>query len=246
MPEAIQVPITRIYVACSEYYLNTPPSQLACLGIIGLNGLIFLAWRIPAIEPLMRTWFMHWPAGNQHRVVTLATSVFSHQSFAHYAFNSLALYSFGSAAYTFLAAPNTHSHHGDASSIASLLGLDAIGPYLATSTNTPHFLAFFLAAGLFSSLCSHLNTVIFRLPRFLRDISSSHRISSLSAIASHAGVLPSLGASGAIYATLTMTSLAFPEASVSLIFLPFIPIKIGWGVAGMVAVDLFGLIKGWR
>jgi rhomboid-like protein len=191
----------------------------------------------------MRRYFMHWPVGQNHRVVTLATSVFSHQSLTHYAFNSIALYSFGAAAYQYLSRPNAQDI--DALSSDSWFGFDH-GPYLGTSTTTPHFLAFFLAAGLFSSLSSHLNTVLFRLPRLIRDLSNAARVSSTSALAAHSAVLPSLGASGAIYATLTMTSLAFPEASVSLIFLPFVPIKIGYGVAGMIAVDTLGLIRGWR
>lgn len=242
-PESLKVPITRVYISLSETYLHTPPAQLVCLGIIGFNGLVFLAWRIPRFEPLMRRYFMHWPVGANHRVITLATSVFSHQSLPHYAFNSIALYSFGSAAYTFLSRPNAQDI--DAINNESWFGFD-FGPYLGTSTTTPHFLAFFLAAGLISSLTSHLNTVLVRLPRLLRDLSNTARVSTASALAAHSAVLPSLGASGAIYATLTLTSLAFPEASVSLIFLPFIPIQIGYGVAGMVAVDVLGLIRGWR
>ena len=244
-PDSLKVPITRVYISLSETYLHTPPAQLACLGIIGFNGLVFLAWRIPRFEPFMRRYFMHWPVGANHRVITLATSVFSHQSLPHYAFNSIALYSFGSAAYQFLSRPNARDIDAINNKSDSWFGFD-FGPYLGTSTTTPHFLAFFLAAGLVSSLTSHLNTVLVRLPRLLRDLSNTARVSTASALAAHSAVLPSLGASGAIYATLTLTSLAFPEASVSLIFLPFVPIQIGYGVAGMVAVDVLGLIRGWR
>jgi len=247
-PESVQVPFTRVYITLSEAYLHTPSAQLASLGIIGFNALVFLAWRVPRWGDKMSRYFMHWPVGPNHRVITLATSVFSHQSLAHFAFNSIALYSFGSAAYTWLSRPNVKdidAVSGSRSSSSSFFGFDH-GPYLGTSTTTPHFLAFFLAAGLASSLTSHLNTVLFRLPRLLRDLSHSARVSTASALAAHSAVLPSLGASGAIYATLTLTSLAFPEASVSLIFLPFVPIKIGYGVAGMLAVDTLGLIRGWR
>jgi len=235
-PESVQVPFTRVYITLSEAYLHTPSAQLASLGIIGFNALVFLAWRVPRWGDKMSRYFMHWPVGPNHRVITLATSVFSHQSLAHFAFNSIALYSFGSAAYTWLSRPNVKdidAVSGSRSSSSSFFGFD-------------HGLAFFLAAGLASSLTSHLNTVLFRLPRLLRDLSHSARVSTASALAAHSAVLPSLGASGAIYATLTLTSLAFPEASVSLIFLPFVPIKIGYGVAGMLAVDTLGLIRGWR
>lgn len=243
LPESFLTPITRIYISLSESYLHTPSSQLVCLGIISLNGLIFGLWHIRRVEPFMRKYFMHWPVGQNHRVVTLATSVFSHQSLVHYGFNSVALYSFGSAAYAYLAKPDAHD-----SGSTDWFGFSTggSGPYLNTSTHTPHFLAFFLAAGLFSSLSSHLNTVLFRLPRLIRDLTHSARVSTATALAANSAVLPSLGASGAIYATLSMTALAFPEASVSLIFLPFVPVKIGYGVLGMVAVDAVGLIRGWR
>ncbi len=226
LPESLATPITRIYISLSENYLVTPPSQRTCLSIIALNGLVFLAWKVPRLQNTMRHWWMHWPVGRNHRVVTLATAVFSHQSLPHYAFNSIALYSFGSAAYSYL------SRDG--------------GVGLPSSTSTPHFLAFFLAAGLFSSLSSHLATTLVRVPALLRDLATPGRISSIATLAAHQSVLPSLGASGAIYATLTLTALAYPDASISLIFLPMVPIPIGWGMVGMVGVDLLGVIWGWK
>lgn len=233
LPEGIKTPLTRIYISASESYLVTPPAQLVCLSIIGLNACVFLAWKIPRLEPTMRRFWMHWPVGSNHRVVTLATAIFSHQSLPHFAFNSLALYSFGSAAYAYLAHPEREYWDG-----ASVI--------LPSSTTAYHFLAFFLTAGLFSSLASHLSTVLVRLPRLLRDLASPARVSSISALAANQAVLPSLGASGAIYATLTMTALAFPDASISLIFVPWVPIPIGAGMVGMIAVDLLGMVRGWK
>lgn len=242
LPPALSTPFTRIYVSFAESYLTTPPSQKVCLSIIAFNGAVFLLWKLPSprIQAAMRHWWMHWPVGRHHHVITLATSVFSHQSLPHFAFNSIALYSFGSAAYTYLSKPPKDSDYS--SSHPSYAALHQ----LASSTTSYHFLAFFLTAGLFSSLSSHISTVLIRLPRLLRDLRTPGRISSASALAANSAVLPSLGASGAIYATLTMTALAYPEASISLIFVPFLPIPIGWGMAGMVAVDALGVIRGWR
>lgn len=59
-------------------------------------------------------------------------------------------------------------------------------------------------------------------------------------------ILPSLGASGAIYAAVTLTALAYPDAVVSLIFPPTWPIPIQWGVGALVLVDVFGVLRGWR
>lgn len=153
---------------------------------------------------------------------------FSHQSLPHFAFNSIALSSFGAAAYSFLASPPTGSER------------------MPTSTHTPHFVAFFVAAGLASSLASHLFTNLVRLPRLIRSINHPARLSSPQALAVHQAILPSLGASGAIYAALTLTACAYPETSVGLIFVPFFSFPIGMGVAGMVTLDLIGLIRGWR
>ena len=44
----------------------------------------------------------------------------------------------------------------------------------------------------------------------------------------------------------SLTALAYPSASIYLLFLPFIPIKIGWGVLGVIAFDVTGIIKGWK
>lgn len=63
---------------------------------------------------------------------------------------------------------------------------------------------------------------------------------------SAARILPSTGASGAIWASLMVTALGWPHTTVTLIFFPFVPISIGTGVFGLVALDLVGLIRGWR
>ena len=59
-------------------------------------------------------------------------------------------------------------------------------------------------------------------------------------------ILPSLGASGAIYAAVTLTAFAFPETEISLIFPPTNPIPIQWGVGGLVLLDVLGALRGWR
>ncbi|WOO78596.1 Presenilins-associated rhomboid-like protein, mitochondrial [Vanrija pseudolonga] len=227
--------IVRSYVMFSEWRIESPPAEVVPMAIVAGMGVIFLMWQSPRLQPFMRKWFLHRPVllGARPKkewanCVTLITSVVSHQGLAHYAFNSIALISFGSAAYTYLATP------------------DPALPHLATSTHTPHFLAFLLAAGLFSSLGSHLFTNLVRLPRLLRALQSPARLSSAQALAAHQAILPSLGASGAVYGALTMTALAFPDSRVSIIFLPWFSLPIGLGVFGMVAVDIVGLIRGWR
>ena len=64
-------------------------SQKVVWGIIGLNALVFLGWRLPAAHSFMNRHFVHHPYAN--RPYTLLTCVFSHQQIAHFAFNMMAL-----------------------------------------------------------------------------------------------------------------------------------------------------------
>ncbi|KAJ7890568.1 hypothetical protein B0H14DRAFT_2689874 [Mycena olivaceomarginata] len=95
--------------------------------------------------------------------------------------------------------------------------LDRSPSDLLESTTKYHFLAMFISAGLVSSLASHMVKV---------------RIGSL-------------GASGAIYACVTLTAMAYPDLKISLLFLPWgVPIRLG--VGAMMTLDLVGIIRGWR
>ncbi|ORX40474.1 hypothetical protein BD324DRAFT_647404 [Kockovaella imperatae] len=235
LPKFLQTIILRTSVMILEGELNTPPATLVPLEIIGTMAFITLAWRGRRTEGFMRRWFLHRPVvfstsakKKWQESITLFTSILSHQTLPHLAFNCLALYSFGGAAYSFLSAPPPGTTP------------------LLSSTYTPHFLAFLLAAGLTSSLASHLWTNLFRLPRLLRALANPARISSPQALAAHEAILPSLGASGAIYAAVTLTACAYPNSGVSLIFFPFFAIPIGMGVGGMVMLDVIGLIRGWK
>ena len=58
-------------------------------------------------------------------------------------------------------------------------------------------------------------------------------------------LLPSLGASGAVYSCLVITALAFPNAEVALFFPPGFSMNIQTGVAGAILFDLTGIILGW-
>lgn len=159
--------------------------------------------------------------------------------------------------------------------------------HLKESTTTYHFLALYLscvyplsydppyltvilhAAGLFSSLASHLVTTRFVYPRLLSKLVHPEKtgppgtiakiFSSLSsaarsyarpaatdAAAAAPTILPSLGASGAIYSSIIMSTLAFPDAEVALIFPPTPPFPIQYGVGGMVLLDCIGILRGWR
>lgn len=117
-------------------------------------------------------------------------------------------------------------------------------------------------AGLFSGLVSHIVSARIRFPQLVLKLVSNPSAAAgsassiaggslksaaqLSAKDASSSILPSLGASGAIYAAVTLTAMAFPETEISLIFPPTFPIPIQWGVGGMVALDVMGVLRGWR
>ncbi|GAA5982146.1 hypothetical protein JCM10908_004758 [Rhodotorula pacifica] len=161
-------------------------------------------------------WLAHQPLSG--KAVTLLTSTFSHRTLTHLGFNSIALFSFSSATFAALS-------HSDSD-------------LLPRSTSRYEFLALFATAGIVSALASHV--------WFSRVIAGGLLKRGLTTREARSAILPSLGASGAIYALVSLTALSFPSTSVSLIFLPFFPIPIGLATSALVAVDLIGLLRGWR
>ena len=111
------------------------------------------------------------------------------QSLLHFGFNSLALFSIGAAASEWLSRPSRSAEQGTS---------------LLRSTSRYEFLAFFCVAGVLASTGSHLWSMRVLLPRI-------SRAALTGAVARP--VLPSLGASGAIYACLSVTAFAFPSVS---------------------------------
>jgi len=166
---------------------------------------------------MMNSW-LHAPLSGKS--YTMLTSTFSHQNLLHVGFNMFALYSFGSAAFDWLGTQQ-------------ILNRDR----LPESTYVYHSIC---VAGLASSLVSHLVSTRIRFPRMVAALSSNPQ--SASKIPS---IMPSLGASGAIYATVTLSALALPQASVSLIFLPWFQLPIAVGVGGIITLDIIGALRGW-
>ena len=100
IPRVIAYPFIVGYARLAEDYLNCSDGRKAAYKIIAINSVIWFLWQIPRLKPFMGRNFTHNPLSG--RSTTLLTSVFSHESFLHLVFNSIALASFGSAAGTFL------------------------------------------------------------------------------------------------------------------------------------------------
>lgn len=119
-------PNSRILIVLTEYYSSLSEYQRTCLGIIAINAGVFLAWQLPPLQGFMSRWFLHDPL-QKGRTITMITSVFSHKSFIHFAFNSIALYSLGTTASKWLDNPTRST-----------------GLYQERSTARYEFLAFYL------------------------------------------------------------------------------------------------------
>lgn len=225
VPQSIQEPLLSTYLWLSESWLELSPQKSALAPIIAINACVFAAWHVPRLGAYMARWFVHRPCSG--RAVTLLTSVYSHKSIGHYAFNNIALWSIGSASLS-VAAVSAAQHTPEASPM-------------------PHFFAFFATAGTFAALVSHVAAAA-RFRALSQRFGSRWRAITRSKPAAVLNVVGrgSLGSSGAVYAALVLTALVFPQAGVSLIFLPMTSVPIQWGVTGLVALDVLGLVRGWR
>lgn len=120
----------------------------------------------------------------------------------------------------------------------------------------------FALAGTFASLVSHTVSTKFKYPRLVKQLASPAALapkaetwaaslaasssSSAAALKTTPSILPSLGASGAVYACVTLTASAFPDSKIALAIPPSYPVNIQYGVGGLVCLDLIGVIRGWR
>ena len=171
-----------VYEGIADAYMALPTYQQAAVPLVALNTAVFVASLLsPALgtSAWMQRYFVHRPSSG--RVITLLTSVSSHQWFPHFLFNNIALWSVGSSAIQALPRNETHENIPEADTF-------------------PQFLAFYISAGLFASLASHLAVAFrWRLPSLTP--AERARLSRRS----------SLGASGAIYAAFALCACTMPQ-----------------------------------
>jgi len=85
-----------------QFWTSLPESNKTISVIVGLNTLVFFGWRY--VPLVMGRHFTHSPYTNN--VYTMITSMFSHQSGAHFLFNMVALWSFGNPIHNVLGREN--------------------------------------------------------------------------------------------------------------------------------------------
>lgn len=137
----------------------------------------------------------------------------------------LALYSFGSpffrpwqiVTYMFL-----HANFGHF--FFNMFTLLMFAPNLENIWGTKKFLLFYFVTGIGAALVNNL--VVFL------------RILANPAIASALAMVPTVGASGAIYGILLGFAMLFPDAQMRFLFFPFIPVKAKWIVLIFAVLEL--------
>lgn len=137
----------------------------------------------------------------------------------------LALYSFGSpffkpwqlVTYMFL-------HGGFGHFFFNMFTLLMFAPNLENIWGTKKFLLFYFVTGIGAALVNNLVV-------FLRILINPDIASMLS-------MIPTVGASGAIYGVLLGFAMLFPDAQMRFLFFPFIPVKAKWIVLIFAVLEL--------
>jgi rhomboid-like protein len=119
---------------------------------------------------------------------------------------------------------STFSHQSLAHFGFNMMALTSFGTLLYSFLGREEFSAFYISSGVCASLISGL---------------SSLRLRELA-------LRPSLGASGAIFACVGALTVAAPKLQIALIFLPFQGTTLDNAVPVLAAIDVAGLVFGWR
>lgn len=117
---------------------------------------------------------------------------------------------------------STFSHYSIVHMVANMYVLWTFSSGLGSLLGKEQFIAFYLSAGVISSMVSYMcKTATGRFH-------------------------PSLGASGAVMAVLAAVCAKVPEAKLGIIFLPMFTLSAGHVLKALVAFDAAGLFLGWR
>lgn len=117
---------------------------------------------------------------------------------------------------------SSFSHYSIVHMVANMYVLWTFSSGLVSLLGKEQFIAFYLSAGVISSMVSYMcKTATGRFH-------------------------PSLGASGAVMAVLAAVCTKVPEAKLGIIFLPMVTLSAGNVLKALVAFDAAGLFLGWR
>src|ERR1700753_3397925 len=93
LPIVLKSFATWAYIYVAQPLVDAKEGRRVCWTIAALNTGIWILWQVPRLRPFMKASFSHSPLSGKS--YTMLTSTFSHKSFFHLLFNSMALTSFG-------------------------------------------------------------------------------------------------------------------------------------------------------
>ncbi|KAJ7449685.1 hypothetical protein FB451DRAFT_1102665 [Mycena latifolia] len=253
LPAAARNRIMRIWAHGAQSYLNVSEGKRLCWKICLLNVGVWLAWKSRRLKPFMLRNFVHDPLSG--RSITMLTKMFSPRIALVLAFNLLFLDGFGSSA-----------------SFHLLQRQDRMPDGQLESTARYHFLAFFISAGLFAALTSHIIHLKILYPRLISRLSLPSSLPATnpdtwaSALRTQAPptsrlrsffrsfspshpksqLTPRVGGTGGLYALIMLTALGFPSAEIALFYPPNYSVPVQWGAGSLLLLDIFGIWRGWR
>ncbi|KAJ7504423.1 hypothetical protein B0H11DRAFT_1982281 [Mycena galericulata] len=253
LPGATRLRIVRMWATVAQSYLNVTEGKRLCWKICLLNIGVWLAWKSRRFRPYMLRNFVHDPLSG--RSITMLYNMFSPRLAVVLALNVFFLDGFGSSA-----------------SFHLLQRQDRLANGQLESTARYHFLAFFISAGLFAALVSHIIHLKVLYPRLIARLSLPASLPATnpdtwaSALRTPAPVsrlraffrslftsrhpknqlTPRTGGTGALYALMTLTALGFPNAEIALFYPPNYSVPVQWGVGGLLLLDILGIWRGWK
>jgi rhomboid-like protein len=121
------------------------------MGIMALNTAVFLAWRSPKLQPILFTFFCANPFSRNHNL----TFMYSPQ-------NHFLLHKTGVVCGPMVL--STFSHVSKVHIALNMLSLHTWGVPVSNSMGKEQFLAFYLSAGVFSSLFSYIAKIASGIP----------------------------------------------------------------------------------
>ncbi|KAF7309810.1 Rhomboid domain-containing protein [Mycena indigotica] len=253
LPVATRNRIMRLWATVAQSYLNVSDGKRLCWKLCLLNIGVWLAFKSRRLRPFMMHGFAHDPLSGKS--YTMLTSILSSPVLPLLGLNLLFLDGFGSSAAFHLTQRQ-----------------ERIPDSQLEATSRYHFLAFFVSAGLFAALASHIVHVKVLYPRLISRLSASSPATSkpdtwASALRNMPPptsrfrsffrlppppspapprLAPRFAGTGALYALMTITALGFPNAEISLFYPPNYSVPIQWGACGLLLLDVFGIWRGWK
>ncbi|KAF8998530.1 hypothetical protein BDQ17DRAFT_807204 [Cyathus striatus] len=240
LPSFVRYLVSHLFVLTFQTYLDISDGKRLMLKLCFATAIAWTVFTMPRLR--MGKWYGHDPLKGGS--VTLLTSVFAQDKFWQLLIGCFLLEGLGAPVYRILNDEQKKVHPG-----------------LLESTTGYHFLAFFLGAGLFSTLISHIATTKLVYPRMIRNIMNARnqprvetwkqalnappRMGFLSLKDSATKIKPVYGFSGALYACAMLTMLTYPDSQLSLYVPPKHPVNLETVGCAVLIFDIVGALRGW-